>query len=88
MLTAGRTVLFSGLTVAVAMAALIVFPQRFLYSIGVAGATVAVISALIALLVVPAILALLGRADQLARDPPRAAPSRTSPTAGTGSPGG
>ena len=29
-----------GLTVAVAMAALVVFPQRFLYSVAVAGATV------------------------------------------------
>ena len=36
-LTAGRTALFSGLTVAVALAALVFFPQRFLYSIGVAG---------------------------------------------------
>ena len=58
--TAGRTVLFSGLTVAVAMASLIIMPQRFLYSIGAAGAAVALLSALMAILVVPALLALLG----------------------------
>ncbi len=59
--TAGRTAAFSGLTVASAMAALVVFPQRFLYSIAVAGATVGVLSATIALLVVPSLLALLGK---------------------------
>jgi putative drug exporter of the RND superfamily len=58
--TAGRTVLFSGLTVAAAMAALIVMPQRFLYSMAVAGTAVAVFSALLAVLVVPSLLALLG----------------------------
>ncbi len=64
--TAGRTAAFSGFTVAAAMAALVLFPQRFLYSIGVAGAAVGVLSATIALLVVPAMLALLGpRIDAL-----------------------
>jgi RND superfamily putative drug exporter len=64
--TAGRTALFSGLTVAAAMAALIVMPQRFLYSMAVAGASVAVLSAVMALLVVPSLLALLGtRIDAL-----------------------
>jgi len=58
--TAGRTVVFSGLTVAAAMAALVLMPQRFLYSMAVAGASVAVLSFVIALLVVPSILALLG----------------------------
>ncbi len=59
-ISAGRTALFSGLTVAVAMAALIVMPQRFLYSVGAAGAAVGVLSALISVLVVPSLLALLG----------------------------
>jgi putative drug exporter of the RND superfamily len=64
--TAGRTALFSGLTVAAAMAALIVMPQRFLYSMAVAGASVAILSAVMALLVVPSLLALLGgRIDAL-----------------------
>lgn len=63
---AGRTALFSGLTVAAAMAALVVMPQRFLYSMAVAGASVAVLSSLIAILVVPSLLALLGtRIDAL-----------------------
>jgi uncharacterized membrane protein YdfJ with MMPL/SSD domain len=64
--TAGRTALFSGLTVAAAMAALVAMPQRFLYSMAVAGASVAVLSSLVALLVVPSLLALLGpRIDAL-----------------------
>jgi RND superfamily putative drug exporter len=64
--TAGRTAVFSGLTVAAAMAALIFMPQRFLYSMAVAGASVAVLSSLIAILVVPSLLALLGtRVDAL-----------------------
>ena len=58
--TAGRTALFSGFTVAVALAALIVMPQRFLYSMAVAGAAVGLLSAVIAILVVPSLLALLG----------------------------
>lgn len=60
MRTAGRTVVFSSVTVAVAMAALIVFPQRFLYSMGVGGALVALFAGLIAITVLPAVLALLG----------------------------
>lgn len=59
-LTAGRAALFSGLTVAGAMAALMVMPQRFLYSVGAAGAVVGILSAFMAILVVPAMLALLG----------------------------
>ena len=58
--TAGRTAIFSGFTVAAAMAALVVFPQRFLYSIAVAGTAVGIMSALVAVLVVPSALALLG----------------------------
>jgi len=65
-ITAGRTALFSGFTVAAAMAALVILPQRFLYSIAVAGASVGVLSAVIAILVVPSMLALLGtRIDAL-----------------------
>jgi uncharacterized membrane protein YdfJ with MMPL/SSD domain len=60
MATAGRTVLFSSLTVAGAIASLLVFPQRFLYSMGIGGALVALIAAAVALIVLPAILALLG----------------------------
>jgi RND superfamily putative drug exporter len=64
--TAGRTAVFSGLTVAAALAALIFMPQRFLYSMAVAGASAAIFSSLIAILVVPSMLALLGtRIDAL-----------------------
>ncbi len=59
--TAGRTVLFSSLTVAAALAALLVFPQRFLYSMGVGGAIVALAAGAVALLLCPALLMLLGR---------------------------
>ncbi|MBA3301670.1 MAG: MMPL family transporter [Thermoleophilaceae bacterium] len=59
-LTAGRAALFSGLTVAAAMASLVVLPQRFLYSLGVAGAAVGILSAVIAVLVVPSLLRLAG----------------------------
>jgi RND superfamily putative drug exporter len=58
--TAGRTVFFSALTVAAALASLLVFPQRFLYSMGLGGALVVLFAALIALTVLPAILTLLG----------------------------
>jgi uncharacterized membrane protein YdfJ with MMPL/SSD domain len=58
--TAGRTVLFSSITVAVALASLMVFPQRFLYSMGLGGLLVALLAASIALTVLPAVLALLG----------------------------
>ncbi len=60
MQTAGRTVLFSALTVAAAMAALLVFPLRFLYSMGIGGVLVTLVAAAVALLVLPAVLAALG----------------------------
>ena len=60
MATAGRTVLFSSLTVAGALASLLVFPQNFLFSMGLGGSLVALIAAAIALVVLPAVLALLG----------------------------
>src|SRR5437764_7631404 len=58
--SAGRTVLFSSITVAVAVASLAIFPQRFLYSMGIAGAIVALLAASLALTVLPALLAVLG----------------------------
>jgi uncharacterized membrane protein YdfJ with MMPL/SSD domain len=67
MRTAGRTVLFSSLTVAAALVSLTVFPQRFLYSMGLGGAMVAILAAVVALTVLPAVLALLGtRVNSLA----------------------
>jgi uncharacterized membrane protein YdfJ with MMPL/SSD domain len=58
--TAGRTILFSSLTVAAAVASLAIFPQRFLYSMGIAGALVALVAATLALVVLPALLTVLG----------------------------
>src|SRR5829696_4005964 len=60
MVTAGRTVLFSSVTVAAALAALLVFPLRFLYSMGVGGVVCALAAALVSLTLLPAILAALG----------------------------
>jgi RND superfamily putative drug exporter len=65
--TAGRTVFFSSLTVAAALASLIVFPQRFLYSMGFGGALVTLLAAAVSLTVLPAVLTLLGtRVNSLA----------------------
>jgi RND superfamily putative drug exporter len=61
MQTAGRTVLFSAGTVAVALLALLVFPLYFLRSFGYAGIAVVALAAAGALLVLPALLAVLGR---------------------------
>jgi uncharacterized membrane protein YdfJ with MMPL/SSD domain len=58
--TSGRTILYSSLTVAAAVASLTIFPQRFLYSMGIAGALVTLIAAGVALVVLPALLSALG----------------------------
>ncbi|MFE3737326.1 MMPL family transporter [Streptomyces sp. NPDC059134] len=58
--TAGRTVLFSALTVAVSLAAMMVFPQHFLRSFAYAGIAVVLLAAAAALVLLPAALMLLG----------------------------
>ncbi|MEU9476697.1 MMPL family transporter [Streptomyces sp. NPDC048191] len=58
--TAGRTVLFSALTVAVSLAAMMVFPQYFLRSFAYAGMAVVLLAAAAALILLPAALVLLG----------------------------
>jgi RND superfamily putative drug exporter len=68
--TTGRTILFSASTVAAALASLTVFPQRFLVSMGLGGALVALIAAASALLIVPSLLVLLSR--RIGRARPRA----------------
>ncbi|HUC06442.1 MAG TPA: MMPL family transporter [Acidimicrobiales bacterium] len=57
---AGRTVAGGALTVAAAVSALLVFPLMFLRSFAYAGITVSLLAALGALVVLPAVLALLG----------------------------
>lgn len=60
MRTAGRTVLFSSATVAVALAAMLVFPLYFLRSFAYAGVGVVLIAMLAAVIVLPALLATFG----------------------------
>ncbi|MEU9355311.1 MMPL family transporter [Streptomyces griseoloalbus] len=67
---AGRTVLFSGLTVAVSLTGLLVFPSVFLRSMGLAVAAVVVIDMLAALTLLPALLVRFGG---------RIAPAKTRP---------
>lgn len=58
--TAGRTVAFSALTVAVALAGLLFFPLLAIRSMGYAGIVVAALAALVSLTVLPAALLLIG----------------------------
>jgi uncharacterized membrane protein YdfJ with MMPL/SSD domain len=59
--TAGRTIIFSAATVSASLAALLVFRQRFLYSMAIGGAVVALLAAALAVVVLPALLQILGR---------------------------
>ncbi len=58
--TAGRTVLFSALTVAISLAALLIFPLFFLRSFAYAGIAVVALALLGAIVFLPALLAALG----------------------------
>jgi RND superfamily putative drug exporter len=58
--SAGRTIAFSALAVAAALSAMLVFPVYFLKSFAYAGVSVTIFSALSALIVLPALLAVLG----------------------------
>jgi RND superfamily putative drug exporter len=58
--TAGRTVAFSSVTVAAAIATLAIFPLGYLRSMGIAGGAVAPLAGLISLTVLPALFVLLG----------------------------
>jgi len=76
--TAGRTIVFSSLTVAAAMASLAVFPLRFLSSMAVGGALVALSAAAVSLVSLTALLHVLGgRVNALA-------PRRWQPSSGGG----
>ncbi|CUW28616.1 MMPL family transporter [Streptomyces reticuli] len=89
--TAGRTVLFSALTVAVSLAAMMLFPQYFLRSFAYAGIAVVLLAAAAALILLPAALILLGhrvnaldlrRLFRRDREPKRAEGSAWARTAG------
>ncbi len=58
--TAGRTVLFSGLTVVIALCGMFIMPMSFFQSLGVGAILVVVIEMAATLTLLPAILALLG----------------------------
>ncbi len=60
MRTAGKSVIFSALTVGAALAGLMIFPQSFLFSMGLGGLLVALVAGVVAVGVLPAVLALLG----------------------------
>ncbi|HEV7419294.1 MAG TPA: MMPL family transporter [Mycobacterium sp.] len=65
--TAGRTIIFSAATVTLAMSGLLVFPLYFLRSTALTASAVVILSALSAIVVLPALLAVLGkRIDSLA----------------------
>jgi RND superfamily putative drug exporter len=87
--TAGRTVVFSAFTVAVALSVMLLFPQFFLRSFAYAGISVVLFAALSAVTVLPALLAALGpRVDawdlrRLLRPRPRAG-SQAARTSGWG----
>jgi RND superfamily putative drug exporter len=66
MQTAGRTVLFSAITVGLSLAAMLVFPVFFLRSFAYAGIAVVALATVAALVLLPAMLTLLGtRVDAL-----------------------
>ncbi|HEY3259643.1 MAG TPA: MMPL family transporter [Pseudonocardiaceae bacterium] len=71
--TAGRTVAYSGLTVAAVLAGLLVFPEPFLRSMGLAGVGVVVVVVAAALTLLPALLTLIGH---------RITPTRPTPASG------
>lgn len=58
--TAGKSVVYSAITVGAALAALMIFPQNFLFSMGFGGLVVALVAAVVAVGVLPAVMALLG----------------------------
>ncbi len=66
MATAGRTVLFSAVTVALSMAVMVLFPMNFLRSFAYAGVATVAFAAVSAVVVTPAAIMLLGdRLDKL-----------------------
>ena len=88
MATAGRTVMFSGLTVAVSLASLLLFPQVFLRSMGFGGMAAVLVAMVTALTVLPALLAVLGPRVDAGRMPWRRRRSGASVTGALAEHGG
>ena len=72
--TAGRSVLFSGVTVTVSLAALALTSVPFLRSIGLAGMLIPLISVVVSATLLPVILDAIGPRTRMAATPPRAHP--------------
>ena len=81
MATAGRTVVFSGIAVAVGLSVVLVVPVPFVRSLGFAGLVVPLVSIIAALTLQPALLSLLGRARHVESSPLRVL--RQATTSGT-----
>ena len=58
--TAGRAVLFSGLSVAIGLALLVLLPLPFIRSMGIGGVLIPVVSMAAAMTLLPAVLAIMG----------------------------
>ena len=84
MATAGRTVAVSGITVAVALASLMLFPEVFLRSMGYGGVATVLVDMLAALTVLPALLAVLGPQGERAARAPLGRPGRGASRDGSG----
>lgn len=76
MATAGRSIVFSGATVALGLVTLVVLPVPFIRSIGIGGMLVPLISVLASLTVLPALLAGAGRRLDWPRLRREASPAR------------
>ena len=79
MSTAGRTVAFSGLIVAVSLSSLLLFPQLFLRSMGFGGVAAVLVAMVAALTILPALLAVLGPRIDAGRMPWRRARGSRTP---------
>ncbi len=81
--TAGRTVVVSGITVAAALASLLLFPEVFLRSMGYGGVATVLVDVLAAVTVMPALLSVLGcRVNALRVRSAVARPRGTAPRGG------
>ena len=76
--TAGRTVVVSGLTIALALSSLLIFPQAFLGGMAIGGMSAVLVAMLASLTVLPAGLVLLGHRIDALRIP-LPAPMRRRP---------
>ncbi|WP_067451430.1 MMPL family transporter [Actinomadura macra] len=76
MATAGRTIMVSGVTVSAALGGLLLFPQMFLRTIGLAGIATVMVAVFGATVLLPTLLALLGARVEWGRMPWRRSTSR------------